>query len=164
MSTIPSSSSISPYATTFNGPRAIWAYSGATGTQGPTGAQGPTGTQGPTGPSGGAGTITVLQAETAGNIVYDATASRAAGTYQLQLGVETPVAGSQALAVFATVPPSTNVVNFSGVEVVPASVGANLLCMVSGTFTHPGGNMRVQVLTGGTAWTGTWSMQLIQLS
>ena len=149
----------------------IWAYKGAggpTGAAGPTGASGSGGSTGFTGPTGASGSsgvsIITLQAVASGNITYDVAATRAAGTYVLQLAVETPVAGSQAISVFATIPPSTNVVDYSGVEVVPASVGANLLCMNSGAFVHPGGNMRIQIATSGTAWSGTWGLQLVKLA
>jgi hypothetical protein len=114
--------------------------------------------------------VTVLQAPTTGNIVYDVAATRAAGVYQLQLSVETLVttgAATNDLSMFVTAPPSTDVINFSGAEIAPSAVGA-LLCMNSGYFAHAGGNMRVQVraidgINPGTPWTGSWSLQLVKI-
>lgn len=114
--------------------------------------------------------VTVLQAPITGNIVYDVAATRPAGIYQLQLSVESVVkAGSatNALTILATAPPSTQIVNFSGHQVLPAAVGT-ILCMNSGYFTHPGGSMRVEVRAtdGGipsTPWSGDWVLQLVKI-
>jgi hypothetical protein len=114
--------------------------------------------------------VIVLQAPTTGNIVYDASATRLAGIYQLQLSVETLVTTGSAtnvLTMFATLPPASPVVNFSGNEISPSAV-SGLLCLNSGYFVHPGGDMRVQVRAtdGGepsTPWTGDWVLQLVKI-
>jgi hypothetical protein len=110
-------------------------------------------------------TLTVLQAETSGNVTYDNTATRAAGVYQLQLSVESPVAtgtSTNYLGMYVTLPPATAVVNYSGNQVTPGGVGTSLLNMNSGYFTHPGGSMRIEV-NAGTPWTGTWTLQLVKV-
>ena len=163
MAAIPTTSALSATTLIANGPRNLWASYSSGGATGPTGAAGPTGASGPTGPSG-ASAITVLQAETTGNVTYDATATRDAGVYQLQLSIETPVVGSQAILFYATNPPSTSVLNYSGAEVLPTSVGSNLLCLNSGFFTHAGGSLRVEISTAGTAWSGTWTLQLVKIA
>jgi len=109
-------------------------------------------------------TISVLQPEIGGPIAYNVISNVDAGVYQLQFSGETTVPGSEALNMFATDEPSTAVVNFSGVEVLPASVGANLLSMVSGYFTYDGiGGLRVRLETAGTPWTAVWTLQLIKI-
>jgi hypothetical protein len=111
-------------------------------------------------------TVTELQGLTTGNVVYDVTATRAAGTYQLQLSIENVVAtgtSTNFLEMYVTLPPSTEVVNFSGNEISPSAVGTNLLNMNSGYFTHPGGNMRVEIGASTTPWTGDWVLQLVKV-
>lgn len=110
--------------------------------------------------------ISVLNNNTTGNISYDNTATIAAGVYQLQLSVESPVAtgtSTNFLEMYVTLPPSTSVVNFSGNEIAPGAVGTNLLQLNSGYFTHPGGSMRIEVGASTTPWTGTWSLQLVKI-
>lgn len=109
--------------------------------------------------------ITALQAETTGNVTYDSTATLDAGTYQLMLMIETPVpaVGTQ-LAMRASNPPSTSVINYSGSEAVAASTGTNFLTLNSGYFVHPGGSIRIQVSSSGAAWTGTWALQLVKIA
>jgi hypothetical protein len=110
-------------------------------------------------------TISVLQAEISGPIAYNVISNVDAGVYQLQLSGETPVAGSQSLNMFAVDLPSTAVINFSGVEVLPTSVGAGLLSMVSGYFNYDGtGGLSVRVETAGTPWTAVWTLQLIKIA
>jgi hypothetical protein len=111
-------------------------------------------------------TVTTLQiVPTVGNITYDNTSSVPAGLYQLQLTVETLTATGGAgnfLSMYVTLPPSTDVVNFSGNQIAPSAVGTSLLCLNSGYFSHPGGNMRVE-LNATTPWTGSWTLQLVKM-
>lgn len=109
-------------------------------------------------------TYTTLQAPTTGTIAFNQTITPVAGKYQLQLSVESPVAGSASLQMFATDLPSTQVINFSGAEIVPASSGTSLLTLNSGYFNYDGaGGLKIEITTTGSAWTGAYEFQLVKL-
>lgn len=110
-------------------------------------------------------TFTTLQAQTTGNIAYNQTLTPSAGKYQLQLTVENPVApAGSSLEMFAVDLPGTQVINFSGAEVLSSSVGTNLLTLNSGYFTYDGvDGLKVEIIVTGSAWSGTWEFQLVKL-
>lgn len=122
-------------------------------------------------------TISLLNNNTTGNVVYDQTASRAAGVYQLQLSIEGAVPTNLSMLDIFCIGAGTQVINFSGSAINAAAVSLQQnVCLNSGYFTHAGGNLRVVVQAVevplpsppappviATPWTGTWSLQLVKI-
>jgi hypothetical protein len=106
-----------------------------------------------------------LQSEITGVVAYAQTTTPTAGKYQLQLSIESTIAGDASLSLFAVDLSGAQVLNFSGVQILPSSVGPSLLTMNSGFFSYDaaGPGLRVQITTTGSNWTGTWALQLVKL-
>jgi hypothetical protein len=111
-------------------------------------------------------TITLLNNNTTGEIIYDNTATRSAGVYQVQLSVESTLpSGSTFLTIACSAPPSTSTINFSGVSINASAVAISNqdVALNTGYFTHAGGNLRIVVQSSGANWSGTWSLQLVKI-
>jgi hypothetical protein len=123
-------------------------------------------------------TYTTLQSPQIGttNIIYDEVVGVPAGVYQLQLSMEGLTAlgtSSNFLTMSATDPTSptpARVLNFSGAQIPPGAVGPSVDNLLSGFFTHAGGDLRVQVQNQDPStptppsWTSTeWALQLVKL-